>query len=164
MATYRYCTPEWLEESARLYQVTPALQKELRKVTTKVFYRVIAEPAWGIEQDIIFGAVVSQGKLEELAFFSEMVSKERAEFIMAATPQEWKKILRKEKKFLTDFMLGKITLEQGSKVGVLGLAPYANAFINALTQVELQFPDELSDEELIEYQSYMSKFRTELGV
>ena len=123
-----------------------------------------AEPAWGIEQDIIFGAVVSQEKLEELAFFSETVSKERAEFIMAATPQECKKILRKEKKFLTDFMLGKITLEQGNKVGVLGLAPYANAFINAFTQVELQFPDELSDEELIEYRSYMSKFRTELGV
>ena len=164
MTTYRYCTPEWLAESARLYRETPALQKALLKVTTKVFYRVKAESAWGIEKDIIFGAVVNQGDLQELAFFSESVSKDRAEFIMAATPQEWKKILRKEKKFLTEFMLGKIALEQGSKVGVLSLAPYANAFINALTQFELQFPDEMSAEQLKEFRSYVTHFRAELDV
>lgn len=164
MTTYRYCTPEWLEESARLYRETPALQKELQKVTTKVFYRVKAESAWGIEKDIIFGAVVNQGDLQELAFFSETVSEIRAEFIMTATPQEWKKILRKEKKFLTEFMLGKITLEKGSKVGVLSLAPHANAFINALTQFELQFPDEMSVEELEKFRSYVTNFRAELDV
>jgi hypothetical protein len=83
---------------------------------------------------------------------------------MGATPQEWKKILRKENKFLTDFMLGKISLEQGSKVGVLGLAPYANTFIEALTQVELQFPDEMEAGALAEFRSYVSKFRDQLAV
>ena len=81
-----------------------------------------------------------------------------------ATPQEWKKILRKENKFLTDFMLGKITLEQGTKVGVLGLAPYANSFVDALTQVELRFPDELTAQELEEYRAYVRDFRARLGV
>ncbi len=52
---------------------------------------------------------------------------------MAASPQEWKLVLRKEHKFLTDFMLGKIRLEQGSKVGVLGFAPFADTFIDAVT-------------------------------
>jgi hypothetical protein len=123
-----------------------------------------ANPAWGIDEDITFCAFVNQGELQELAFFSEEGAKKEADFLLAATPQEWKKILRKESKFVTDFMLGKITLEQGSKVGVLGIAPHANTFVDALTQVELQFPDEMSDEELADYRSLMQAFRSELGV
>jgi putative sterol carrier protein len=164
MTAYKYCTPEWLEESTRIYRETSKFEQQLEKVTTKVFYRIKAEPAWGIEEDILFGAVVNRGKLEELAFFSEEAAEEAADFIMAATPQEWKKILRKESKFLTDFMLGKITLERGSKVGVLGLAPYANTFIDALTQVDLRFPDELTAEELDRYRAYVEAFRARLGV
>jgi hypothetical protein len=163
MTTYRYCTPEWLKESARLYRATPSLQKQLAKITSKVFFRIKAEPAWGIDEDFLFGAIVDQGALEQLSFFNETEAKAQAEFIMAATPQEWKKVLRKENKFLTDFMLGKITLEQGTKVGVLSLAPYANAFIDALTQVELQFPDEMSPSELAEYRSTLTEFRERLG-
>ena len=164
MTACRYCTPEWLEESARIYRETPDFQQKLAKVTVKVFYRVRAEPAWGIEQDILFGAIVEEGELLDLGFFSEEDARDTAEFIMGASPQEWKKILRKENKFLTDFMLGKITLEQGSKVGVLGLAPHANTFIDALTQVELEFPDELSAEELEAYRAYQEEFRARLGV
>jgi len=164
MTTYRYCTPEWLEESAKGYRATPKFQKNLEKVTTKVFYRVEAEPEWGIDRDILFGAIVDKGRLEELAFFSEEEAKEKAEFIMNATPHEWKKILRKENKFLTDFMTGKIGLEQGSKVGVLGLAPYANHFIDALTQFDLKFQDEMNAAELEEFKAYIQKFRSELGV
>ena len=164
MTVCLYCTPEWLEESAKHYRATPQFQKDLRRVTTKIFYRVKAEPAWGIEQSILFGAVVEKGELQEMGFYSEEDARTKAEFIMAATPQEWKKILRKETKFLTDFMLGKITLEQGSKVGVLGLAPYANSFIDALTQVELRFPDELTAQELEEYRAHMRDFRARLGV
>jgi hypothetical protein len=164
MTVYLYCTPEWLEESARLYRVTPRFEKELAKVTTKVFYRIKAEPTWGIEDDIIFGATVESGVLGELAFFSEEEARARADFIMAASPQEWKMILRKERKFLTDFMTGKITLEQGSKVGVLGLAPYANIFIDALTQVDLRFPDEMEPAELEAYRARVGEFRAELGV
>ncbi len=61
-------------------------------------------------------------------------------------------------------MLGKIKLEQGSKVGVLGLAPYADAFIAALTQVNLQFQDELEAEQVSEYRLYATQFREQLGV
>jgi hypothetical protein len=164
MEVIRYCTPEWLSESARLYRENPKFQQELSKVTTKVFYRITAEPAWGLDQDILFGAIVEKGILHELKFFSFQEAKQIAEFILSATPQEWKKILRKENKFVTDFLLGKIALEQGSKVGVLGIAPYANHFINALTQFELKFQDELSPEEVEEYRSYANDFRARLGV
>ena len=159
-----YCTPEWFEESARIYRETPHFQEALKKVTTRICYRITAEPKWGIDPDFIFGAIVTEGVLNDLRFFSEAEAKEKAEFVMAGTPQEWKLILRKDHKFLTDFTLGKIKLEQGSKVGVFGLAPYANVFIDALTQVNLKFQDELSPQQLDEYRQYASQFRSKLGV
>jgi hypothetical protein len=159
-----YCTPEWLEESARIYRATPRLQEALKKVTVCICYRISAEPAWAIDKDFIFGADVTEGALNDMRFFSEAEAKEKAEYVMAATPQEWKLILRKEHKFLTDFTLGKIKLEQGSKVGVFGLAPYANGFIDALTQVGLKFQDELTPQQLDEYRQYASQFRSGLGV
>ena len=134
------------------------------RVTTKIFYRISAEPAWGIEKDIIFGAEVDAGKLLELAFFSEAESQQRAEFILAATPQVWKGILRKDTKFITEFMLGKVKLESGSKPGLLKITPYANHFVDALTQFALQFPDEMSAEELDAYRADLSGFREKTGV
>ena len=104
----RYCSPEWLEESARLSRATDRFENAIKKVTAKIFYRITAEPEWGIEKDIIFGAEVDNGKLLELAFFSEAEAKKRADFILSATPQVWKGILRKDKKFISEFMLGKV--------------------------------------------------------
>jgi len=69
-----------------------------------------------------------------------------------------------ENKFLTDFMLGRIKLEKGSKVTILGLAPYAPLLIDALTQVQIEFPDELTSEELIKYRAYMEEFRKNINV
>jgi hypothetical protein len=159
-----YCTPEWLEESARIYRATPAFQETLKSVTTHICYRVTAEPDWGIDPDIIFGMSITKGVLNDLRFFSEDEARGKAEFVMAATPQEWKLILRKEHKFVSDFTLGKIKLEQGSKVGVFKIAPHANTVVDALTQVNLQFQDELSPQQVDEYRQYASQFRTRLGV
>ena len=161
---YVYCTPEWLEESARIYRATPHFQEAMKKLTTRICYRVAAEPKWGIDPDLLFGVSVTEGVLNDLRFFSEAEAKEKMEFILAANPQEWKLILRKEHKFITDFTLGKIKLEQGSKVGVFSVAPYANTFIDALTQVHLIFQDELNPQQLEEYRQYASQFRSRLGV
>jgi hypothetical protein len=163
MAAVRYPSEEWLEESAKVYRASPKIQEDLRKVTTRIFYRIKADAAWGIEQDLLFGAIVEKGVLHELRFFGEAEAKATAEFIMSATPQEWKKILRKENKFLTDFMLGKITLEQGSKTGVIGLAPYAPTFIDALTQVEVRFADDLAPQELEQLRGELRAMRARLG-
>jgi hypothetical protein len=164
MTVCRYCTPEWLEESARIYRSTPKFKQALEKLTVKIFFRIKAEPAWGIDEDMIFGACVEKGELIELRFFSEAEARKQADFILAATPQEWKRLLRKESKFVTEFMLGKIALEQGSKVGVLGVAPYAGTFIDALTQTELRFPDEMSPDELSDYRAHLKEFRASLSV
>ena len=72
--------------------------------------------------------------------------------------------MQKESKFLTEFILGKIKLEKGNKVTILGLAPHAPTLVEALTQVEIQFPDEMSPNELAEYKSYLKEFRKNLGI
>jgi putative sterol carrier protein len=164
MAACQYCTPQWLEESGKNYQSNPKFREKLKKLSAKICYRVKTEPAWGIDKDIIFGMFVDKGELTKIAFFSEEDAFKEAEYIIAATPQEWKKILRKQSKFITDFMLGKIKLEHGSKVGVLGVAPHANTVVDLLTQVDLQFPDEMSAEELAAYRANFEEFRAELGV
>jgi len=162
--TIRYCSPEWLEESARQYRANEHLQNALKKVTTKIFYRISAEPAWGIEKDIIFGAEVDAGNLLELAFFSEAEAQKRSEFILAATPQLWKGILRKDTKFISEFMLGKVKLESGSKTALLKITPYANHFVDALTQFPLQFQDEMSADEMDLFRADLSRFRETAGV
>ena len=82
---------------------------------------------------------------------------------MAATPRTWKKILRKKRDFVTDFILGKIDLELGTQVSMLELALYANNMLDCLTQVDLRFPDEMSADELTTYRSKMETFRHAKG-
>jgi len=164
MAKIPYCTPEWLEAFAKEYRANPRYEKDLRKLTSRVYFRVLAEPRWGIDEDIIFGAVLEAGRLEKVEFISPEEAKKTATFILAATPAEWKQILTKKAKFVTDFMLGKVKLEHGSKVGVLGLAPHSNTLIDALTQVELLFPDDMEPQEVEKYRAGMKEFRKKLGV
>jgi hypothetical protein len=159
-----YCTPEWLEESARIYRATPHFQETMKRLTVKVLFRITAEPEWGIDSDFVFGGIITKGMLDELRFYSEDEVKEKGELIMVASPQEWKLLLRKEHKFLTDFMLGKVKLEKGAITSALGIAPYADTFIAALTQVNLQFQDEFSPQQLDEYRQYASQFRSELKI
>ena len=159
-----YCTPEWLEESARIYRATPHFQETMKRLTAKVFFRITAEPEWGIDSDFVFGGIITKGMLDELRFFGEDEVKEKGELIMVASPQEWKLLLRKEHKFLTDFMLGKVKLEKGAITSALGIAPYADTFIAALTQVNLQFQDEFNPQQLDEYRQYASQFRSELKI
>jgi hypothetical protein len=159
-----YCTPEWLEESARIYRARPEAQESMKKLSSKIHFRIFAEPQWGIDSDIVFGAMITKGALDELRFFTPDEVKENGELVLTASPQEWKLLLRKEHKFITDFLLGKIKLEKGSMPAVLGVAPYADAFIDALTQVNLIFQDELDAQKLVDYKEYASEFRSKLGV
>ncbi len=164
MTTYQYCTPEWLEASEKVYSANPKFKKVLERLTVKVCFRVKADQSWGIEKDIVFGSFVDKGDLTRVGFLSEEDARKQADYILAATPQEWKKILRKESKFVSDFMLGKIALEQGSKVGVMGIAPYSGTLVEVLTQIPLQFPDEMSPDELARYREHVREFRAKLCV
>jgi hypothetical protein len=153
-----------LEKSAAGYRATPKFKEAFRKLTKAVFFRIEAEPAWGLDESIIFGGLIDQGELIDLAFYSEADTKEKAELVLAATPQEWKAILTKERKFVGDVVLGKIQVVQGSKAGAVTIAPYSDTFVDALTQFELVFQDDMSAEEVEEYRTYVAEFRARLGV
>ena len=163
MTTYQFCTPEWLEESARIYRAIPGAKNKLKKLTAKICCRVKSDPDWGIGEDIIFGAFFDKGDLRTLIFFTEDEAFQEADYLMKATPRAWKKILRKEREFVTDLMLGKIKLELGTKTKMLELALHVNNIFDFLTQVDLQFPDEMSEGELISYRSKMETLRRERG-
>ena len=159
-----YCTPEWLEAFAQAYQANPKFENNLKKLTTTVYFKVLAEPKWGIDQDILFGAALASGRLERVEFISDEKARKVGDFILSATPMEWKIILTKKRKFVTDFMLGKIKLDHGSKVGILSIAPHSNTLVDAMTQVELRFPDQMTPEEVEQYRTHMKDFRAKLGV
>jgi len=159
-----YCTPEWLEAFEKSYKANPKFENALKKLTTRTYFKVLAEPQWGIDQDIIFGAVIVSGRLERVEFITAENAKKVGDFILSATPMEWKSILTKKRKFVTDFMLGKIKLEHGSKIGILSIAPHANTIVDAMTQVELKFPDQMTADEVKKYRAHMKDFRAKLGV
>jgi len=164
MGVIQYCTPEWLEECAKRYAENPGLQSKLKKISQKMCYLVKADPEWGIDNDIIFGAFFDEGKLLKLAFFTEEKAGNEADYILEATPKEWVSLLRKQNKFIARFMMQEVKLKQGERVDVLRLAPYANDLIDALTLAEMLYPDEMSPEELETYRAYINEFRAELGL
>jgi putative sterol carrier protein len=164
MTTYQYCTPQWLAESAVRFRENPKFKKAFLKLVMKIAFKINADPSLGIDQDIIFTAHINQGALDKLAFISQEEADNEAEYILATSPQQWTKILRKESMFAGDVMLGRITVEKGSKPGVIKIAPYSTAFVDALTQVDVQYPDKMSPGELETYRETIKQFRAELGV
>jgi hypothetical protein len=159
-----YCTPEWLEECSKIYQATPRFQEVMKKLNLTVFFRVTSLPEWGINQDLIFGGTVSHGELSGLKFYNESEARKKGDLILSASPQQWKVLLRKERKFISEFMLGKVKMEKGTIGAVLSVAPYADTFVDALTQVNLIFQDELNPQQLAEYTKYASQFRAKLDI
>ena len=151
-------------KSAVRYEQNQKLKSAMQKLIIKVAFQIYANPELGIDQDILFAASVNRGEIEKLGFISEADAKKEVDFILAASPQQWAKILRKESMFAGDVMLGRIVVEHGSKPGVIKIAPYSTAFVDALTQVDVQYPDEMSPAELEKYRETITQFRAELGV
>jgi hypothetical protein len=164
MAIVQYCTPEWLEISLKNFQESDRLQKAFEKLALKVCFLIRSEPDWGIDPDILFAAYVNHGEMERLSFISREDAENEADFILGASPQQWKKLLTKESKFVGDVLLGKVTIDKGSKPGVLNLAPYSSGFVEALNPVEIQYPDQMTPEELERYRAYLAEFREQLKV
>ena len=157
-----YPMPQWLEESAKLYDST--FENKLKKISGHYAYRIKAEPAWGIDRDLMQCSVMDAGKLIEMKFYTEEEAQRDADFIMAASAPVWKNILTRADKFVAAFMARRIKLEKGNPVKALALGPYAGTMIDSLTQVELVFPDDLPPDEFEEFKVSFARFREETGV
>ncbi len=163
IATHQFCTLGWLEESLRIYRANPTAKDKFKNLTVKICFRVKCDPSWGISEDIIFGALFDRGELKTLKFFTKDEAFHEAEYLMVATPRAWKRILRKKHEFFADLMLGKIKLEMGTQAKILDIAVYINNIFDFLTQVDLQFPDDMSKDELEAYRSKMETLQRERG-
>jgi putative sterol carrier protein len=161
---YIYPSPEWLEEGFKAFQSDPQWATKLKKLSGYFAYRIQADEAFGLEKDLYMCMVLDAGKLTRLEHVTEEDAKNDADFVLGATPQVWKRILQKLDKFVGAFMGRRIKLEKGSTVGALALGPHAGTLVNVLTLVDLQFPDDLSPDELAEFKSKLEDFRATKGL
>jgi putative sterol carrier protein len=162
MAEYIYPSPEWLEESFKLYG--PEFEGKLKSLSGHFAFLIKADPVFGLEKDLYMCMVMDAGKLGRLAVYSEEDAKKEADFILAATPSVWKRILQKLDKFVGAFMGGRIKLEKGDTVGALALGPHANTLVEVITQVDLKFGDDLSPDELEKFKASFEDYRAKAGV
>jgi putative sterol carrier protein len=164
MTEYIYPGPEWLEDSKKAFDADTSYEEKLKKLTGGYCFQITAEPEWGIDKDAYIFMGMDAGKMTKFCHVSEDQAKKDSEYIMGATPQTWKRILKKKAKFVGQFMMGKVKLVQGNTVGALALGPYSGTLVNVLTLVDLKFPDELQPDELEKFKTAFTEFRANAGV
>ncbi len=161
-----YVTPEWLEEVAEVYRSNPDNQnKAFKGMTIFLVFRVLAEPRLGIDEDIDFALHLEDGALQDdSTHITASTAEQKADFILSATPEIWKKVIRKGEGFISAFMTKKIKLAKGNPARIIALAPKSGAVIDCFYQVETEWPDEMTAERLEQYRAQIKEFRQRLGV
>jgi hypothetical protein len=162
MPEFQYCTNHWLDECKKNYFDSDKLQEPLQEFPYKVAYRVEAEPRWGIDNDMIFCTYFANGELTKMDFLNEDDAFDEADFVLGAPPQEWKKILLKERKFVSDFMFGRINLEKGSRIKLLKLSTFSEHIVNIFAEIPVQYPDQMTELELEHYRKALNEFSANL--
>ena len=135
-------SPEWLAENGRLYNENAELQDTLKKLTVKMAYRTTADSNWGIEKDLLWCTFFEKGQLTKMCVLTQDEVDNEAEFLLSAPPETWAKLLRRSAKFGTELTIGRVKVEQGSKLGVMKVAPYSKHVVTLLTQAATAYPDE----------------------
>ena len=135
-------SPEWLAENGKLYGENAELQDILKKLTVKMAYRVTADSTWGIEEDLLWCTFFEKGQLTKMCYLTQAEVDGEADFLLSAPPATWAKLLRRTAKFGTELTIGRVKVEQGSKLGVMKVAPYSKHVVTLLTQAQTAYPDE----------------------
>jgi putative sterol carrier protein len=157
MSTYHdYLSQEWLEYSFEAYQTNAHLQDRLKKVTHDMVYRIMANPEWGIDNDLYFALDMKAGVLSRLAYTNKEDA-QKADFIVAGSPKEWIDIMKDKTRFIARFMMSELKLDMGDRLDVIRLAPYVREMVKMLTQVEVHYPDDMSPEEIETYRAKINK-------
>ncbi|MBM4388645.1 MAG: SCP2 sterol-binding domain-containing protein [Deltaproteobacteria bacterium] len=161
-----YATPEWVEALRKVYTENPENQsKNFKGMTVFASFRIAADPAFGINEDIYFSLHVREGVMQD---DSMLLSKDDAEaksdLVFGATPSVWKKLIRREQGFISLFMTGKIILDKGDVKKALAIAPKSSVIVDLLNKVGTEWPDEMSPQRLEEYKAHVKEFRERLKV
>jgi putative sterol carrier protein len=161
-----YPTPEWVAAMGENYRASPENQNKIFKgMTIFLTFRVEADPKFGLDEDIYFSTHLVNAVLQD---DSTLISKEDAEkksdFILSASPAQWKKVIRKQEGFLSSFMTGKIRLNKGEASKVIALASKSPAVVDLFHKTQTEWPDEMSPQRFESYKSQVSEFRKRLKV
>lgn len=157
MTKYYYPSQEWAEATKQGYN--QGFEEKLKNLTGKFSFNIMAEPSLGIETDLYFYLDLDAGKLQDFGPRTKDFVHENAKFVMNATFATWKEILTEKATFTKKFLLGKIKLEKGSKVGAMGMAPHSATLVSFQNQVDMMFADDLSADELADYKSKLAASR-----
>ncbi len=157
MTTYYYPSQEWAAASKQGYN--QSFEEKLKNLTGKFSFNILAAPELGIETDLYFYLDLETGKLQDFGPRTKDFVHENAKFVMNATFQTWKEILTEKSSFTKKFLLGKIKLEKGTKVGAMGIAPHSATLVSFQNQVDLAYPDDLSANDLAEYKTKLAAAR-----
>lgn len=161
-----YATPEWVQAMAEVYRANPENQnKTFKGMSLFLVFRVLPDPEFGLERDILFGTHLDDGVLQDdSTIMSKKQAEQKADFILSASPETWKRVIMKQQGFVSAFMSGKIKLDKGSPPKIIALAPKSPAVVDCFHQVDTEWPDEMSPERLEEYRALVKEFTTRLGV
>ena len=161
-----YTTPEWVEAIAKNYRDNPENQNKIFKgMTIFLSFRIQADPKFGLDEDIYFGTHLEDGVLQDdSTLISKEDSEKKADFILSAPPETWKRVIRKEEGFVSAFMTGKIKLDKGEAPKMIALASKSPAIVELFKKIDTEWPDEMSPQRLDEYKAQVKEFRGRLGV
>jgi len=161
-----YATPEWVEAMGRNYNADPDNQNKVFKgMNIFLTFRVKADPKFGLDSDICFATHLENGIYQS---DSTLLSKDEAEaksdFILSASPDVWKSVIKKHKGFVAAFMGGKIKLDKGSAPKMISLASKSSAVVEAFYKIDTEWPDEMSPDRLEAYRAELEASRERLNV
>ncbi len=161
-----YATPEWVEAMGKNYNADPVNQNKIFKgMSIFLTFRVVADSKFGLDKDIYFATHLENGVYQpDSTLLSREDAEKSSDFILAASPSVWKKVIKKEVGFVSAFMTGKIKLDKGSAPKVIALAPKSDAVVGAFHKIDTEWPDEMSPQRLQEYRAKVAEFRQRLGV
>ena len=134
-------------------------------MTLLVTFRILADSKFGIDKDIYFCSHLVNGALQDdSALLSKEDAEKKSDFILNASPEVWKKLIRKQQGFVWLVTTAKIKVDKGSVPKLLGLAPKSGALIEVFNRVDTEWPDDMPPQRLEQYKAQVKEFRERLKV
>ena len=161
-----YVAPEWVAQAGINYSANPDnANKTFKGMNIFLTFRVLADPGFGLEEDVYFAMHLENGFLQP---DSTLLSKDdafaKSDFVVSAKPEVWKSVIKKQKGFVSSFMTAKIKLDKGNATRMVSLASKSPAVVDAFYRIDTEWPDEMSPQRLQEYKDSVAEFRRRLGV
>lgn len=161
-----FLSPEWLAAVGQNYSADPDnREKSFKGFNLFLTFRVLADPKFGLDKDLYHSIHWVNGiRQPDSGLLSKEDAEKKSDFILAAAPGTWKKVIKKEAGFVSAVMTGKVKVEKGSGPDIMALASKAPVVTDNFNKVDTEWPDEMTPQRLREYQAKVAEFRQRFRV